>query len=322
MYLHGILLIVLTSFFLSGCERDSNSHESKSSGFSTIAKDCNYTTAQSLTLDELSRTFCEIGTNGVPLGCGFLMSREIRGRRAYYVVSADHVFRLVYGTGESLWFAFQGTNEEHCADIDIPKNFNWFPALVRADDGSDIAAFDITSCANELIKYGAAFIDFTPMKDNVVGKFCLSRVRMLQSSELKKNGILIGTTVYSLVNSVELWNIAEDKLASSMMLRESCISKLPNIRIKSPGLKNASKYFRFILLDSISTNGQSGGVVIAQNNKSEWNVIGVVSARMPPVIETKLTSLLPSVGSFVTPFDGLETSFLKINLGMSTMISQ
>lgn len=316
-----VLSIAFMSFLLIGCDQLSCLEQNESSGKSIVGKDCNSEVRHSFPLHELSRVFCEIGTNGVPLGSGFLMSREIKGKRAYYVVSADHVFRAVYGPDKSLWLAFQGTNEEHCVDIDIPQNFNWYPTLVRSDDGSDITAFDITASAKELACYGAAFIDFTPSKNNKVGEFCLSGVRMLQSSELAKNGISIGTTAYSLVNSPELWNLAEDKLASSMVLRESCISKMPNIRIKSPVSKNSAKYFRFILLDSISTNGQSGGVVIVQNTQSEWNVIGVISARMPPIIENELTRFLPSVGSFVTPFDGLETSFLKINLGMSKMIS-
>ena len=313
--------IVFISLFMVGCEQKSHPERCESSNNAVVDRNCNCEVKPSLSLHELSRVFCEIGTNGIPLGSGFLMSREINGQRMYYVVSADHVFRSVHGPDKSLWFAFQGTNEEHCADIDIPQNINWFHTLVQADDGSDITAFDITSAAKELARYGVAFIDFTPSKNNKVGEFCLSGVRMLQSSELAKNGISIETTAYSLVNSPELWNLAEDKLASSMVLRESCISKMPNIRIKSPVSKNSAKYFRFILLDSISTNGQSGGVVIAQNNCSEWNVIGIISARMPPVIENELTSMLPSVGTFVTPFDGLETSFLKINLGMSKMIS-
>ena len=316
--MRGFLMAFFSFVVVCGCERSGSEKEVRISDSETEVALADVSCPKRSggpSLQDLERTFCEIGTNGVPLGGGFLMSHKICGMRRYYVVSADHVFRAISKTGESLWFAFPGTNNAHCVDIDIPKKVPWFFTLVREKDISDIAAFDVCGSEGQLAAAGAAFIDFSPNDDGSVAQFCLEGVRMLQTAEFECNGVVLGSRVYAFANSCELWNLLCDKRASSMMVVESCISKMPGQPIRSPVLNvSGSKRIQFTMIDAMMLNGNSGGPVFAIDESGRYVAIGVLSARMPPVHETPLTAVLPHPGTFVTPFDGLETRFTEMHV--------
>ena len=316
--MRGILAVLSSFVVVCGCERTGDGKTiriSDGEAGTALAKVSCRKKSGGVSLQDLERTFCEIGTNGVPLGGGFLMSHEICGKRRYYVVSADHVFRGISKTGESMWLAFPGTNNSHCVDIDIPKATPWFFTLVREKDISDIAAFDVCGSEGQLAAAGASFIDFSPDDDGSVAQFCLEGVRMLQTAEFERNGVMLGSRVYALANSCELWNLLCDKRASSMIVVESCISKMPGQPIRSPVLKGSGgKGLQFTMIDALMLNGNSGGPVFAIDGSGRYVAIGVLSARMPPAHETPLTAILPHPGTFVTPFDGLETRFTEMHV--------
>jgi len=310
----GFVMALSSFVVVCGCERAGGEKEVRiSDGEAGVALADVSCPGRSggLSLQDLERTFCEIGTNGVPLGGGFLMSHVVCDRRMYYVVSADHVFRGACHRTGTFWLAFPGTNGAQCVATNIPQAAtpHWIYSLAKVGRSFDISAFDISNCAGQLAENGAAFIDFSPKEDGTVAQFCLEGVRMVQTGEFERNGVSLGTQVYALVSAIGMKPLMEDPKASVMLAIGGRVAKMPDAKMK---LGQYSE--RYFVCDMSAMPGHSGGPVFTFSGDGTAVILGILTARMPYSGNEKLDEFVFPPGVFALPFDALETFFTEMHV--------
>lgn len=267
--------------------------------------------SRQVTLEDLSHTFCEIGTNGVPLGSGFFMSHRFSDARKYYVITADHVYRKVFCPRKTPCFAFPGTNPEYCLRVDFPKD----ALVIHGRDNCDIVAIDISSHAERLASVGAAFIDFSSAEGYSVAPFCLDRVHMLQMGEFERNGVVLGSRVHAMVTAMGLTSITEDCAINLMIVMSGTVAKMPIAKMKFGPYSG-----RYLVSDLSVLPGHSGGPVFALMPDGSAAILGIITDKMPSGNGILDQYIFPP-GAFVLPFDSLEAHFTQMHLSHGINVS-
>ena len=260
-------------------------------------------------LAALSLTFCEIGTNGVPIGGGMLLRRGISGKREHFVVTARHVLKEVEQSNCKLWIGVPGTNGLNCVNTDfvgatLSPSFRR-KGVVHGENGADIVAVKIPDeWVDKFTDGGAAFLDAEGDSDHIG----LKGVRICQAADAERSGIGVGSPVFAMVMSHGLWEIQKEKSASAMMSVTGAMAKMPMAEIRL----GDESYGKCYIISETVVPGSSGGPVFAMADDGSVSAIGVISAKMPYLGKTDIDKYIFPPGAIVTPFDELENSFSSI----------
>ena len=232
--------------------------------------------------ERIEQSVCTIETNGCPIATAFLVT--FAGDQ--FLVTARHCIQTLR---DEIPHIMVRTNDAG-ATASVPCFGRWQPA----DSGADVCALRITDRVESLKGMGArlSFIDldldpstYLP-KTNTVD--ALSGVGALNRKELSDAGIRIGSELYVLGTSVEVWDGYVDQSVMPVVYRSGRLSNVPRCKSylqhlpkRDPRLPKTD----LLVTDIPVVGGMSGGPVFAYGEKTPQGrpqyLIGVMVSIVP-----------------------------------------
>ena len=212
------------------------------------------------TVERIEQSVCTIETNGLPVATAFLVTYA----GDQFLVTARHCIQKLRNEIPHIMVR---TNDAG-ATVSVPC----FGCWQTADNGADACALRITELVGSLKSMGArlSFVDldldpstYLP-KTNTVD--ALSGVGALSRKEFRDAGIRIGSEVYVLGTSVEVWDGYEDQSVMPIVYRAGHISNVPGCKSYQQHLPTRDPRLpktNLLVTDIPVVGGMSGGPVFA-----------------------------------------------------------